>query len=126
MNLTLQLDDMQKDVLRELGNIGAGHAATALSVLLQDEVRMSVTSAELCAFDDIANVAGGSEELVVGVFLRMHGDIEGNIFLLLSLLSAKQLLRKLLSHPEDTSDFTEMEISALAEVGNILGGSYLN
>jgi len=121
-----QLDERQADVLQEVGNVGAGHAATALSMLLHEEVRMSVTSARLCQFAEVSDVVGGPEAVVVGVFLRMYGDICGNMFLLLSLKSAKELLRKLLMSTGEIEDFTEMELSALAEVGNILGGSYLN
>ncbi len=121
-----QLNDVEKDVLSELGNIGAGHAATALSVLLQQKVRMSVTAARICTFDEIADVVGGAEQLVVGVFLRMNGDISGNMFLLFSLESAKELLQKLLPGKDEFDDFTDIEISALGEVGNILGGAYLN
>ncbi len=120
-----QLNDVERDVLSELGNIGAGHAATALSVLLQQEVRMSVTATRICAFDEIADVVGGPEQLVAGVFLRMSGDISGNVFLLLSLDSAKLLLKKLLPDSSELEDFTEIELSALGEVGNILSGAYL-
>lgn len=126
MNRKWELNEVQADVLREFGNIGAGHAATALSVLLRDEVRMSVTSAKIVSFDEIANVVGGQEAIVVGVFLRMSGDLSGNMFLLLSLHSAKQLLARLLDVGKEFDDFTDIEVSALSEVGNILGGSYLN
>lgn len=126
MNRKWELNEVQADVLREFGNIGAGHAATALSVLLRDEVRMSVTSAKIVSFDEIANVVGGQEAIVVGVFLRMSGDLSGNMFLLLSLHSAKQLLARLLDVRKEFDDFTDIEVSALSEVGNILGGSYLN
>lgn len=126
MDMGFQLNETQQDVLRELGNIGAGHAATALSILLREEVRMSVTSARLCAFDEISDVVGGAEEIVAGVFLRMSGDVYGNMFLLLSLKSARQLLHRLVQVEDEIEDFTEMDISALSEVGNIMGGSYLN
>ncbi|OFW78317.1 MAG: hypothetical protein A2201_06635 [Alicyclobacillus sp. RIFOXYA1_FULL_53_8] len=119
------LSDWQADVLREVGNIGAGHAAMALSTLLQSEVRMSVTSARICQFDEIPDVIGGAEAVIVAVFLRMSGDLSGNMMFLLSLASAKQLINHLLPG-EEAEDFTELEMSALGEVGNILGGSYLN
>ncbi|MCF8564776.1 chemotaxis protein CheC [Alicyclobacillus tolerans] len=121
-----ELSDRQADVLKELGNIGAGHAATALSTLLRDNVRMSVSSARMCPFDEIADLAGGAESIIAGVFIRMSGDIEGNIMFLLSLNSAKQLIRRLLNQQAEADDFTELELSAIAEVGNIMGGSYLN
>lgn len=126
MSQSAQFNSRHADVLREVGNVGAGHAATALSMLLQDEVRISVTSARLCAFDEIADTVGGAEEVTAGVFLRMTGDLTGNMMLLLTLRSAKHLTSRLLECSDDVEDFTELEMSALAEVGNILGGSYMN
>jgi chemotaxis protein CheC len=116
----------QEDILREVGNVGAGHAATALSSLLQEEVRISVTSARVCSFDEIADVVGGAETVIAGVFLRMNGDVQGNMLLLLTLQSAKQLLRRLFQDGHEIEDFSELELSALGEVGNILAGAYLS
>ncbi|WP_238413469.1 chemotaxis protein CheC [Alicyclobacillus sp. TC] len=73
MSVFYNLDDRQQDILREVGNVGAGHAATALSVLLQESVQMSVTAARLCPFDEIADIAGGPEAPVVGIFLQIGG-----------------------------------------------------
>ncbi|WP_245575708.1 chemotaxis protein CheC [Alicyclobacillus contaminans] len=115
-----------EDILREVGNIGAGHAASALSALLGEEVKISVTSARMCAFNEIADAVGGDEVVAAGIYLRMTGDVHGNMLLMLSLPSAKQLLRRLLPGQQETLEFNELEISALAEVGNILGGSYMN
>jgi chemotaxis protein CheC len=126
MNQSAEFNALQADILKEVGNIGAGHAATALSTLLQDEVRISVTSARMCAFDDISDTVGGPEEVTAGVFLRMTGDLDGNMMLLLTLKSAKHLTCRLLEIEGDVEDFTELEMSVLAEVGNILGGSYTN
>ncbi|UOF92893.1 chemotaxis protein CheC [Fodinisporobacter ferrooxydans] len=131
MDEFLKLGEFQYDVIREIGNIGAGHAATALSEILHTEVDMFVPSVQLISFDQIADVLGGSEQLVVGVFLRMSGDIPGNMFFLLQIESAKKLVRAFMNNakiapPEDQDDFSEMELSALSEVGNILAGSYLS
>jgi chemotaxis protein CheC len=119
-------NEVQEDVLREVGNIGAGHAATALSSLLQEEVRISVTCARICSFDEISEVVGGPETVIAAVFLRMTGDVQGNMLLLLTLHSARQLLRRLFQSEREIEDFSELEISALGEVGNILAGAYLN
>lgn len=126
MSRGAEFNALHADILREVGNVGAGHAATALSTLLQDEVRISVTSARLCTFDEIADTVGGAEAVTAGVFLRMTGDLNGNMLLLLTLRSAKHLTRQLLNSPNEVEDFTELEMSVLAEVGNILGGSYVN
>jgi chemotaxis protein CheC len=126
----LKLGDFQYDVLREVGNIGAGHAATALSKILHKEVDMHVPHVQLISFDEIADVIGGPEQIVVAVFLRMTGDIPGNMFFLMKLESAKKLVRSMLYDTnitvEDEEDFNEIELSALAEIGNILAGSYLS
>ena len=119
------LTEQQADILSEVGNIGAGHAAMALSTLLQSQIKMSVTSARLCGFEHIAEVVGGAESVIAAVFLRMAGDLEGNMMFILSLESARQLIFQLLPKG-DVEDFTELELSALGEVGNILGGSYLS
>jgi chemotaxis protein CheC len=128
MNQIRQLGAFQLDVLREVGNIGAGHAATALSKLIQKEVDMKVPQVNIIPFDEIADFVGGAEALVVCVFLRVEGDCPGNMFFLLTIESANNLLNKVLgmNQSETGAGFGEMEISALHEVGNILAGSYLS
>ncbi|MCL6636872.1 MAG: chemotaxis protein CheC [Alicyclobacillus sp.] len=116
------------DVLQEVGNIGAGHAATALSDLLHEPVRIAVTRARLCAFRDIPTLVGGDEVLTAGVLLRMTGDLSGNMMFLMPVQSARSLVGRLFSREVrvDDGEFDELELSALAEAGNILGCSYIN
>lgn len=122
-----QFGDFQLDVLREVGNIGAGNAATALSKLISKEIDMKVPQVKIIAFDEIADFVGGNESLVVCVFLHVLGDIPGNMFFIISLPTAKKLLRELLGiETNDDEWFDEMELSALNEIGNILTGSYLS
>lgn len=119
------LDDLTADALREFGNIGAGHAATALSVLLDGRVTMSVSDARLCPFDEIISVVGGDMTSVAAVFIQIQGEIPGNMFVLLTLPSVDQLLNRLLGTAETRNDYTDLELSAIAEVGNILSGAYV-
>lgn len=122
-----QFDDFQLDVLREVGNIGAGNAATALSKLISKEIDMKVPQVKIIPFDEISDVVGGAESLVVCVFLRMLGDIPGNMFFIISVDSAKNLLEELMGMTaQDAEIFNDMELSALNEIGNILTGSYLS
>lgn len=120
--------DFQFDVLREVGNIGAGHAATALSKLIQKEIDMKVPQVKIISFDEIADSVGGAEALVVTVFLRVEGDCPGNMFFIVDFASARNLLKQMLGIESENSDefLSEMEISALHEIGNILTGSYLS
>ncbi|GAA4700913.1 chemotaxis protein CheC [Brevibacillus fulvus] len=119
--------DFQIDVLREVGNIGAGHAATALSKLIQKEIDMKVPQVKIITFDEIADAVGGAEELVVAIFLRVEGECPGNMFFIVDLGSARNLLKQLIGMEESQEEMlSELEISALHEIGNILAGSYLS
>jgi chemotaxis protein CheC len=118
--------DFHLDVLKEVGNIGAGHAATALSRLLDKPVDMLVPTVRMVPFEEISNSVGGSEQVVIAIFLRVEGETPGNIFFILSHESAKRILRNLVGIEVNNEDsYSEMEISALNEIGNILAGSYL-
>ncbi|GBG09617.1 CheY-P-specific phosphatase CheC [Paenibacillus sp. MY03] len=116
------------DVLKEVGNIGAGNAATALSKLLNKPVDMAVPKVSLLPFEEIAELVGGAEQVVLGVFLRVEGEAPGNMFFLIEENSAERMLNQLLSlrHDEGDKGYSEMELSALCEIGNILAGSYLS
>jgi len=121
-----RMADFQIDVLKEVGNIGAGNAATALAKLLNKQVDMKVPLVRIVSFQDVAESLGGAEEVVVAIFLRVSGEAPGNMFFILSIPSAKKLLGGLAGiRSEDPDSFTEMERSALQEIGNIMVGSYL-
>lgn len=119
--------DFKMDVLKEVGNIGAGNAATALSRLLDKPIDMAVPKVQLLSFDEIAESVGGAERIVLAVFLRVEGDAPGNLFFIMSPEAGKKLLSRVAGiHMTDDDDFTEMEQSAISEIGNILAGSYLS
>ncbi|MCY9592939.1 chemotaxis protein CheC [Paenibacillus chitinolyticus] len=127
MDTFRQLADYQLDVLKEIGNIGAGHAATALSTLLDKPVDMLVPKVMVLPFEEIPEIVGGAEEVVLAIFLRVVGDAPGNMFFILNLESAKRMLFSLIGMElSDSGEYTELEISALNEIGNILAGSYLS
>jgi chemotaxis protein CheC len=69
---------------------------------------------------------GGEEQIVVGIYLAVEGDITGSIMFILEKKSAKLLVSKLTGMPITEGDFTEIELSALKEIGNIITGAYLN
>ncbi|CAN7469542.1 chemotaxis protein CheC [Paenibacillus sp. LjRoot153] len=127
MDVFSQLEDFQLDVLKEVGNIGAGHAATALSTLLDKPIDMLVPKVRMLPFEEICESVGGAETVVLAIFLRVEGDAPGNMFFILDLDAAKNMLHDLvgLSIP-DQEEYSELELSALNEIGNILAGSYLS
>jgi chemotaxis protein CheC len=121
------LAEINLDVLKEVGNIGAGHAATALSRLVDKPIDMGVPAVRMLAFDEIADQVGGSEQVVIATFLRVEGDAPGNLFFIMKPHAAKRLLRYLAGLQVGSEDeYSEMELSALSEIGNILAGSYLS
>ena len=116
------------DVLREIGNIGAGNATTALAQMLNTKVDMHVPKVDLLEFSEIGAAMGGEEQIMAGIYLVVEGDISGSIMFLLEKSSAKTLVAKLMGTENDNpdGDFDEMELSALKEIGNIITGSYLS
>ncbi|WP_094096045.1 chemotaxis protein CheC [Paenibacillus physcomitrellae] len=115
------------DVLKEVGNIGAGNAATALSRLLDKPIDMAVPKVQMLPFDAIADKVGGAENIVLAVFFRVEGEAPGNLFFILTPEAAKKLLHRLAAiEISDDESFSEMEWSAISEIGNILAGSYLS
>lgn len=121
-----QFAEFQMDVLKEIGNIGAGHAATALSKMLDKQVDMNVPNAKLVPFDQITDSLGGEEQVVVAVYFRVLGDAPGNLFFVLTHDSAKKLLKGVIGLEVTADGYSDLELSALSEVGNILAGSYLS
>lgn len=116
------------DVLKEIGNIGAGNAMTALSQMIQCKVDMKVPQVRLLGFDEIGTLMGGEEQLMVGIYLAVEGDVTGSIMFLLKQESAKHLVNKLMMGMGSPGrlDLDEMELSAMQEVSNIITGAYLN
>lgn len=121
------MSSFQMDVIREIGNIGAGNAATALAKMLDKKIDMSVPIARVMKFSEVTDVLGGAETKVVGILLGVQGDIKGSILFILSLSSAQLLVNILMGRSIDSPlEFEEMSCSALKEIGNILAASYLS
>ena len=113
------------DVLKELGNIGAGNATTALAQMLQCRIDMTVPQVRLLGLQEIGKVMGSEEQIMVGIYLAVEGDITGSMMFLTKKETAKHLVNKLMQM-DTGEEFSEMDISALKEIGNIITGAYLN
>lgn len=125
MNMEV-LDSVRYDVLREVGNIGAGNAITALSQLLNSKVDMNVPKVELLDFKSLADVVGSAETTVAGILLNLSGDIDGMMMFMMEYSAAHHLVNRLTGKDKENMDtFTEMDLSALKEIGNIIAGAYL-
>lgn len=121
------LDSYKIDVLREIGNIGAGNAATALAKMLNKKIDMEVPKVKVMEFNQVSEMLGGAEILVVGLLLKMTGELNGSIMFILENNAAHVLINILMGKPIENRDiFNEIELSALKELGNILAGSYVS
>ncbi|WP_067931372.1 chemotaxis protein CheC [Alicyclobacillus kakegawensis] len=122
----LQLSPAQIDVLREMGNIGASHAATALSKLLSSTINMKMPSAAVLPLAEIAEAMGCPDKLMAGAYIRIDGDFAGNFLFLMDLESAGRLLDTLVAaSTADKVEWSELELSTFGEVANILCASYM-
>lgn len=124
---TCQLTDSQLDALKEISNIGMGHAATALSQLMGKTIHLQVPRVLLMDIARVPEMFGGAERMVVGIFLQILGNARGNILLVIPRENAIRILEKLLPQNRLRGNIlTELEFSALKEVGNILASAFLN
>jgi chemotaxis protein CheC len=120
-----QLTAEHLDALREISNVGMGHAATALSQMVDDTIYLHVPKVSLADIAEVPDLMGGADKVVVGVTLQIRGEATGTVLLVFPEESALRLARRLLGRDENAPALDEMGISTLKEVGNILASSYL-
>lgn len=128
MGMTLEdVNGMYLDVLKEIGNIGAGNATSAIANMLGMKIDMNVPNIRLMEITQLGMAVGAEDETIVGIFLEVQHDIEGSMMFLLDIPSARYLVNKLMMQDVSVEvPFNDMEISALTEIGNIIAGSYLS
>ena len=123
------LDAMQLDALREVGNIGAGTAAASLAQMTGQRVAMGVPRVSVVPIEEVPAAVGGGDRVVVAVYLQVVGDAPGHIVFIMEAASARDVCRVLTggmeTGPAGPHGFSDMELSALQEIGNIMTGSYL-
>lgn len=127
LNSYSDLNEMQMDVLRELGNIGSGNAATSLASMLMRPVNINVPRINILDYGQVTNALGGPENMIVGLMLTLTGDVTGMIMFLLEKEFAHMTLNALLG--ESFTDFDSVDDlahSAMKEVANIMAASYVN
>lgn len=121
-----QLTAVERDALREVANIGAGHAATALSQMTGRMIMIDVPEVNVRDLEDVAEMLGPADSEVVAVVMHMMGDLTGRTAVLLPMAAARVLCDLLLRRPTGTTtDFGVMEESSIKETGNILTSAYL-
>ena len=121
------LKAIQLDALKEVANIGAGHAATALSQMIGGTIMISVPTINISRLEEIPPQVAEPDEPVAAVLMHMLGDLTGRTMLVFPRQSALRLAELMLHRDAGSSlEFGEMEQSALKEAGNILSSAYMN
>jgi len=122
-----ELDAVQLDVLKELGNIGSGNAATSLASFMGQEININIPEVKILGFNEVAEYVGGPEKIVMGLLINLEDDINGMILYILDDEFVKSVVGTFFGK-EFTSftDLDEMEQSAFGEIGNIMASSYVN
>lgn len=122
-----QLNAMHFDVLREIGNIGQGNAASSLSQMLSQTIDISVPTVKLLDFNESVEYLGGPENVVLGMLVGLKGDINGMMLYVLQKSFANSMLKAVFGKEiNDLTELDEMDLSFIREIGNILAGSYVN
>lgn len=122
-----ELNSMELDTLREVGSIGTGNAATALSQLLNREVRITVPEVRIMGYNEAIEWIGGPEEITAGVLVKMSGQINGIMLSVQQLEFVNLVLESMLEQRiVEYSELADLENSALIEVGNIMISTFIN
>ena len=121
------LNAMQLDVVKEIGNIGAGNACTALSVLLGAPVDMDVPSVQVLDFESTSQYLGGGNNQILGIQIDVTDDLDGMMFHIVRKPFAERIINTFYEkHLEDLANLDEMDNSVLSEMANITSGAYAN
>ncbi|MBO6154106.1 MAG: chemotaxis protein CheC [Lachnospiraceae bacterium] len=122
-----EVNEKYIDVLKEIGNIGAGNATSAIANMLGLKIDMSVPEVQFLPVEKIGESMGAEDEVIVGIMLGVESDIEGSMMFLMDMDSAHHIINRLMMRPADYNEpFDEMDLSAVKEIGNIIAGSYLS
>ncbi len=119
------LAENEQNILREIGNIGIGNAATAMSYLLNSKLTIDFTNVLALDFDTIIGMLGGPENLAVAVLSLFEGDAEGMFLFIMEKVQADNLVNMLLKTEESINSYDHLQMSAIKETGNIIEGTYL-
>lgn len=118
---------LEIDTLKEIGSMGASHAANSLSTMIGEKVTIEVPRLEVIPVEQIPNFIGGPEEHATGVFVKYHGDLDATFMVLFPLRASIEVAEVILGrHDERRNELTEMEESAIQEIGGMMASHFAN
>ena len=122
-----QLTSLEIDTLREIGSIGTGNAATALSQMMNREVRITLPEVRIMGYDEAIEWIGGPEEVTAGVLVKLSGDVGGIMLSVQKLELVNVVLETMLGTSISSYDgLGDLERSAMIEIGNIMISTFIN
>ncbi|BFL48235.1 chemotaxis protein CheC [Lactonifactor longoviformis] len=126
MNNYRELDEYDKDILRELGNIGTGNAVTSLSQMMNHSLEIDTPSIKIIKYQEIAGILQREEEIQTGILVEVHGELQGIFLFLLDEDFTFSILNTILGEKErQLMNLDEIERSLICELGNIMCSSYI-
>lgn len=128
--MDISLSSFERDVLREIGNIGTGNATTSMAKLTNKRIQMNVPNVRIVSFDEMMEMIGGPEKLIVAMFFRIYGEISGSVYFMLSIEEAESLITSVtngitIDLQQADEEQLKLGLSALKESANIITSSYL-
>ena len=121
------MDGLELDTIREIGSIGTGNAATALSSMLESEVRISVPEVRIMGYNEAIDWIGGPEVITAGVLVQLSGEINGIMLSVQQMDFVNLVLERMAGRRvAGYEELTELDRSALVEVGNIMISTFIN
>jgi chemotaxis protein CheC len=121
------LTSAQLDALREVGSIGTGNAANALSEMIGRQIRIQMPEVRIMGYDEAIDWIGGPEEITAGVLVKMSGQMNGIMLSVQQLEFVNLVMQSVLDEKiEDYMHLGELERSTLIEVGNIMISTFIN
>ncbi len=122
----MEIGTFELDMLKEIANVGAGNAANSLSELTGQKIDINVPECKMIGYSEIAEVVGGAENVILGMLVKLSGDIEGYILLAQELQDAKNTIKALMGVDADGDDYDVKTYETMREVCNILAGTYIS
>lgn len=124
--VNVSITDKEKNVLKEIGGIGMGHASSALGQIINQKIELSAPDVNLIDLSEISRYMP-ENDILMGIHVKILGDINGQMLYLFTKKDAKQLLGIVRGkYLKDSELIEEMEVSTIKEISNIVSGSYLN